>query len=783
MSSKEGNSRPSQFQEDNLLPMKFEFVDDTPAEVRHIDARLQQPLPLDDEDDDGGGLLDYWRLLRRRKGTVIIGAAVGLLLGVAITLPQPAIFQAKTTIEIQSLNHNFMNMQSVQQTMESSGWDGLMDIQTQIKILQSQSLRERAVAAMGGDPTTPEQQPQASGRISTWRRALNLPEPKSEDAFAGALAMAADSITARNTGQTRIVEISVESTDPKVAAGFANRLTTEYMDQSMEARWQSSQRTGEWLTRQLDDMRIKLERAEDTLQNYAQRNSLLFTGEDKTSVDETKLKQIQDQLTNVQGDRVAKQSRWEMASSAPAGSLPDVLSDTSLRSYQEKLADLRRQRDELLETFTPENSKVKRVDAQISSLERSLERERSQILRRIKNEFEEAVRKERLLQSDYDKQTRLVTVQAEKAIQYNILKREVETNRQLYEAMLQRVKEAGLASALKANNVRVVDPAKVPEGPVKPRPVVNAGVGFLLGMMCAVGFVLVTEKADRTLQDPSDVPFYLGTRELGIVPSASLLQEHKHRKLLQGKKQEPAMSLDRVTAERKLSVLAESFRSTLTSILFSGNGYGRPKALVVTSANPSEGKTTVATNLSIAIAETGMRVLLIDGDTRKGRIDKVFEVDNDEGLTTVLRGPERGWRDVVKGTQFSNLDVMTTGPGVAGPSNFLHARQFPAMMLEMREEYDMVVIDTPPALQIPDARLIGRLADGIILVVRAGQTTRDAAIAVSERLRQDGVTLVGTVLNDWNPKNSPAGYYGYYNKGYKRYYHRYTSNRAGGEEG
>ncbi|MBA3974107.1 MAG: hypothetical protein C0504_07815 [Candidatus Solibacter sp.] len=769
--------------QDALLPMKFEFVDNPPAEMRTIEPRQQQSGGFDEEGDDGGGLLDYWRLLRRRKGTVIIGAAAGLLMGVAVTLPQTPIYKASTSLEIQSLNQNFMNMQNVQQTMESSGWDGMMDIQTQIKIIQSESLVERVLAAMNNGKAPAAEKAQDAGRVSTWRRALNLPEPKAEETRGSALDMAAESVTARNTGQTRIVEISVESTDPKVAAEFANKLTTEYMDQAMEARWQSSQRTGVWLTRQLDDMRIKLERGEDALQNYAQRNSLLFTGEDKTSVDETKLKQIQDQLTAVQGDRVSKQSRWEMASSSPAESLPDVLNDSSLRSYQEKLADLRRQRDELLETFTPENSKVKRVEAQISSLERSLERERSQILRRIRNEFDEAVRKERLLQADYDKQTRLVTVQGEKAIQYHILKREVETNRQLYESMLQRVKEAGLASALKANNVRVVDPAKVPEGPVKPRPVVNAGVGLLLGMMCAVGFVLVTEKADRTLQEPSDVPFYLGTRELGIVPSASLLHENKHRKLLTGRKDAPALSLDRVTAERRLSVLAESFRSMLTSILFSGNGHGRPKALVVTSASPGEGKTTVATNLSIAIAETGMRVLLIDGDTRKGRIDKVFSVENDEGLTTVLRNPKRDWRGLVRETQIANLHVLTTGPGVAGPSNFLHARQFPAMMAEIREEYDMVVIDTPPALQIPDARLIGRLTDGVILVIRAGMTTRDAAVAVSERLRQDGVPLIGTVLNDWDPKHSPSGYYGYYHKGYKKYYHRYHSNQKEGEEG
>ena len=773
------------------LPAKFEIVDAPPLS-RFDESRAGYPgsVPGVDEDEEEGGLLEYWRILRRRKGTLIMGAVLGLLIGIAITLPQTPIYQAKTTLEIQSFNQNFMNMGNLQEVTEGSNVGGQMvDIQTQIKVLQSETLVDRVLTAMTGEAKGRDSKAAEATRVSAWRRALNLPEEKAKDVRETAIKMAEDTLKVRASGQTRIIEVLVDSTDPRIAADFANLLTSEYVDQSLEARWQSSQRTGEWLTRQLDDMRIKLERSEDALQNYAQRSNLLFTGKD-TNVDEEKLKQIQDQLTTVQGDRVSKQSRWEMARTAPAESLPDVLNDSSMRGYQEKMSDLNRQKGELLETFTPDNQRVKRIDAQIASLEKSLERERTQILRRIRNEYEEAMQKEKLLQSTYDKQTRLLTVLGEKAIQYNIMKREVETNRQLYESMLQRVKEAGIQSALRASNVRIVDKAKLPEKPYKPRMPLNALLGLLGGGFLAVAFVVTTERADRAIKDPSDIAFYLGVRELGVVPSGSLLTEKKKRRLLPGGElgqSEESTSLvvggglsekfELVTLQRRLSSVAESFRATLTSILFSGNGNGSPKMMVVTSANPSEGKTTVAVNLAIAIAETGQKVLLIDGDTRKPRVHDIFEILNDGGLTGVLKGEP--WAGAVKETPIAGLSVMPAGTGVAGPSQLLYSKHLATLIEELKEAFDMVVIDTPPMMQIPDARMFGRMVDGVVLVVRAGMTTRDAAVAARMRLLEDGVHLIGTVMNDWNPKDSPGGYYGYYGKysHYHHYYHPSSSNQ------
>jgi capsular exopolysaccharide synthesis family protein len=761
------------------LPAKFEIVD-APVQPRTEESRPGYPNSPSAEDiDDEGGLLEYWHILRRRKGTLIIGATLGLLAGVLVTLPQTPIYQARATVEIQSFNQNFMNMQNVQQTVETSGWDGMVDVQTQIKVLESDTLIERVQNVLGAAKPTVAAKQDAT-RISTWRRALNLPDAPAEDVRLSAIDMAAGSLRVRASGQTRIVEILADSTDQKVAADFVNTLTSEFIDQSMEARWQSSQRTGEWLTRQLDEMRIKLERSEDALQGYAQRNSLLFTGKD-TNVDEEKLKQIQDQLTTVQGDRVNKQSRWEMARTAPAESLPDVLNDSSIGGYQEKLADLNRQKGELLETFTPDSQRAKRVEAQIVSLEKSLDRGRGQILRRIRNEYEEAMQKERLLKSDYDKQIRRVTVLGEKAIQYNILKREVETNRGLYESMLQRVKEAGLQSALRANNVRIVDKAKPPEAPYKPRMPLNALLGLLGGGFLAVAFVVTTERADRALKDPSDIGFYLGVRELGVVPAGGMLMAKKRRKLLGGGLEENkslvvggglSEKIELVTLQRRLSSVAESFRATLTSILFSGNGKGAPRMIVVTSASPGEGKTTVAVNLAIAAAETGQRVLLIDADTRKPRVHDVFEVLNEGGLTGALRGEK--WEEMLKESGVPGLSVLTAGPGVAGPSNLLYSEHIANLLDRVRATFDMVVFDTPPMMQIPDARLLGKMTDGVVLVVRAGVTTRDAAVAARMRLAEDGVNFIGTVMNDWDPSGNPGGYYGYYGK-YSTY-HRYFRN-------
>ncbi len=767
--------------------------------------------PAQDE-DDGPGLIEYWRVLQRRKGTVILISVLGLLLAILITLPMTPVFQAKALIEVQDVNSDFLGMKDVQQFGNNGGMSAMMDIQTQIKILQSDSLLERVTNKL--KVVTPGQIEQEGDRVSAWRRALNLPEEDSKDSHAQALAMAKNNLKVRASGQTRIVEVLVESTDRQLASDFANTLTTEFIEQNMEARWQQTQKTGEWLSRQLDEMKVKLEKSEESLQAYARQSGLLFTQE-KASVSEEKLKQLQTGLSAATAERISKQSRWEMAETASPETLPDVLNDTTLREYSSKLTELRRQLAELKATYTASYPKVQKLEPQLATIEAAYQRERAAILKRIKNEFDEAARREKLLAADYTQQTSLVRDEGEKGIQYGIYKREVDSNRTLYEAMLSKVKEASIAGAIRASNVRIVDPAKPARRPSRPVLPLNAALGLLAGVFAGVGFVVTTDKANKTLRDPGDAQFYLNLPELGVIPSDKVMGSGKaskkvkaaihNERLLSGgaAAAELAERVELVVHQKKPSMMAESFRAALTSILFAGQngaafgGAERPKALVFTSAGPGEGKSTVVSNMATALAEINQRVLLIDADTRKPRQHAIFGVSNDKGLTTLLLDPagfsnkagaaqdldSGALREMVQESQVPGVWVLPAGPGVASATNLLYGSGMVQLLEVLREEYDVILIDTPPMLQIPDARILGRMAGGVILVLRAGKTTRDAAKAMRNQLQQDGTKIMGTILNDWNPKASPGGYYGYAGGYYKSYKGYYGGTDRNGEKG
>lgn len=756
-----------------------------------------QPEQL--SDPESGGIVEYWRILRRHQGTLLLVTCLGLLGAILVTLPQTPIYRARTAVEIQDINNDFLNSKQVSPVTEGgNNLNQLTDVQTQIKILGSEHLVDRVVDKLKAAKKLSALETE-SGRISAWRAALRLKPPAPKQLDYQLRKRAENSLKVRQLGQTRIVEVLYDSTDPEFAADFANNLTAEFIESNMEARWKMSQHTGEWLSRQLDDMRINLERSEDALQQYARKSGLLFTQSsntgDSTNVVDEKLRQIQEELSKAQGDRVSAQSRYEIAKSASPDTLADVLNDGSLRNLQDKLTELRRQQAELITVFTAKHEKVKRVDAQIAPLRTEFERERSAILDRIHNDYQTALRREKLLLADYANQSHVVTDQAEKAIQYNILKREVDSNRQLYESMLQQVKQASVASAMRASNVRIVDPAKVPQKRYSPDYLINSAIGSLAGLLLGVAIVIVRERANRTIQQPGDGPYWMNVPELGIIPSASRGGRARidYNKSSRGKEAEQPQKgaasstseykadVELITWNHKPSLVAESFRALLTSILFSGENGSMPRLLVLTSGSPTEGKTTVVSNLAIAMAEINRKVLIIDADLRRPRMHTLFDLNNDRGLSTILQdrnGLAQNVDALIQETSVPGLSVLTSGPSTHAAANLLYSTSLPTLLAKFKRDYDTVLIDTPPMLQMTDARLIGRMADGVILVTRANQTTREAAIAAGQRFAEDRIHVLGTILNDWNPKMSPGGYYGYYNGRYGGYrpYYRYQSD-------
>ena len=262
------------------------------------------PAKPTDENPESGGLLEYWRILRLHKGTWVVFAALGAVIGFLVTLPQTPIYQAKTAIEIQNLNDNFMNMRQSTQVYEPGGGTDSSEIPTQIRILQSDTLMERVVAQLKTDGVHPS----TSSRLAIWRQLLNIPEPDAHRAADTVFNSVAHSTKARAAGQTRVIEITADSPDPRLAAAFLNTLTAKFIDQNLESRWKSTEKTADWLSRQLDDMRVKLERSEDNLQQYARSAGLMFSSDEKTNVSEEKLKQLQQELSTASSARIARQS-------------------------------------------------------------------------------------------------------------------------------------------------------------------------------------------------------------------------------------------------------------------------------------------------------------------------------------------------------------------------------------------------------------------------------------------------------------------------------------------
>jgi len=752
------------------------------------------------EQTDSEGLLDYGRTLWRNKAKVFIGALVGALAGFLFSLPQTPIYQGRTTLEIETFNENYLNLREVSPTTAPSRHATEFDIATQVKVLESESLLAKVVEKLKLD-----QRPEfaySAGRLSGWRNALGVAPAEEVPPMERAIETASRNFRVEPSRNTRIIEIISDWPDPRLAADFANTLADAFIENNLEARWKSAQRSGEWLTRQLGELRIKLEKSEEKLQSYARVSGLLFTSE-QNSVAEEKLRQLQAELSKAQADRISTQSRFELTRGSQPGALPDILDNGSLQGYQVRLTDLRTQLAQLNAVFTPEHYKFRGVRVQIEEIEKAIQAERSNVLGRIGNEYETVLRRERLLEQDYAAQTRLVSEQGSKGIQYTIYKREVETNRQLYDNLLQRVKEAGVAAAMRASNIHVVDPAKPPRRPHAPNHALNAALGLLGGIFLGVGFVFVSERADRTLRQPGDAANYLRVPELGIIPASiadSVQRSKGDRKLAAGKrgKSLPAFSIAGVPGvagangdsagpshpgetveltawQQKPTLVAESFRAALTSILFTGQNGAHPRLMVISSPSPGEGKTTVVSNLAICLAEINRKVLLIDADMRKPRVHKVFGIENKRGLSDLLQGAESlegvSLEEFAVQTQVPGLFVMPSGSPTHSIPNLLHSPRTSELLLRAREEFDSVLIDTPPMMQISDARVLGQMADAVILVLRAGQTTRGTAKAAADRFLDDGTHLLGTILNSWDPKTNGYGYYDSY-----RYYDYYYSD-------
>jgi succinoglycan biosynthesis transport protein ExoP len=730
-------------------------------------------------DQKSGPSVPYHQVLWRWKLLILFAALMGGASGYFLAMREPPMYRSRATVELQQLNQNFMNAREIDPIASYSG-EG--SIQTQIRILQSGSLLRRVVAKID---------PEFSGKGA--RRAAFLEgdnqstSTRTVSPKQRAVSIAAGTVSARAFGLTNIIELSCDSTDPVVGAKFLDALVNEYIEQNIESRWQSAQRTSAWLSKQIADLKSDLEKSEQRLQAHVESNGLVVASQ-RESLAEEKLRRIQQDLTLAQAETVAKRSTYELVEDlgVDGEGVSDLLNDPVLRDYQAKLTDLRRQLAELNASFTSDHYRVRRAQAEIAALETATSNQRNVVARRIRNEYEQARRREDLLSSAYSKQVQAVSEQSGGMIAFNTLKQEVESNRQLYDSMRQRLREGNIGSALRASNIRVVDPAEPASVPYRPRPVLNGMLGSILGLFGAAGVVLARALLDPTLQSPSDTAFVLNLTELSVIPSvksAPILSPRALRCVLGSREEEAFQQPLETTAVKELalnrrrevglrtftdksSIIADSFRTALVSLLFSDRNGKSPRVIAVTSPAAREGKTIVTSNLAIAMAEINKRVLVIEADTRRPSLHKVFGMANDAGLSTLLDAcspiKDLGLKGVVLQSHIPGLDVLPLGPGGVEVWRLLCSARMRDLMVRFRAEYDFVLIDTVPVLAGPDARIMTRLADGAILVVRAGVSRRDEARAALQRFFDDDTRVLGTILNDWKPDTGSYRYSKYY---------------------
>ena len=740
---------------------QIQLISSTPARL----ARLPQA------DGHGGsnGLQGSWRIIRKRRWSAISTTIAVVVLVLLWTLRQKPVYQAKGLLEIERENPSIMTVQELFQI------ENLSDdyVETQYKILQSDSLARDVIRQLHLDQL---KEFSSESRLVSWpalfHRATTQENTVSADAVheQRVLQNFEDRLTVAPIQRSRLVRVTFDSQDPQLAARVVNALAGSYIDESLQTRWDAGQKASAWLGDQLDKLKIKLEKSEGDLQTYASSNGLLYLVNDKGETEnivDQRLRQTQAELTQAQADRYQKESLFRLAEAGDYGALPGVFDNKVTQDLMDRLAELERQQAALTPEFKPDYPKMKEIQSQIDRVQQFLQQHRQQAERHIADEYFAAVHREGLVTKAFDKEQKEASVIAQKSVEYNILKREADTNKQLYEGLLQRMKEAGVSAALRASNIRVVDPAVPPTSPTRPRVGLNLAFGLLFGLAGGAGLAFAQERIDNTFKSPEDVERFLRMFVLAMIPLEDAGVSWKNGGGRLGAKPKGlAASTRRVLSARKdgdgwlridtvkQSKLREAFRVLRTSVLLSSPGRP-PRSVAFVSAEGGEGKTTVCCNLAVSLAGLGKRILVINADIRRPSVQSFFQLSGSSGLVNYLAG-EGEWRSFVQVSNTKGVDCLICGPEPPNPSELLLSERMESLIKDAMNDYNFVLVDSAPLLNVTDGRIVAAAVEGTVLVVKASTTSREHVQRAQACVADVGGHVIGVALNGMDLRK--AGY-------------------------
>ena len=721
-------------------------------------------------------LYDYLLILRKHQW-LILSFMISVVTIVAIaTFRMQPVYVATARIEIGRENSNILPFQG------TDAYDVMMDsenyIETQSKILTSETLALQTIRNSGLSARPEYSSSEGPSDAVATGNLANHKRPSELGAFLGSLSV-------HRVPNSRLMDVSFESTDPQLAARIVNAHLETYVQRNFQTQYDSTARATTFLKDQLEELKKRVQNSEDARIAYERQNQI-WTLDDKQNMTTQRFADANRELMQAQSERMKKQSLYEFAKAGTLSAVPQIHSNAAISDFQKKRTEMQSEYRDALAQFGPNFPKVQRLKEQIKDLDGNIESEKQNIVDSLESEYREASGREALLLRVLDQQKADVNEMAGKMVEYNILKREAEANKILYDGLLTKLREAGVSAGLNSSNIRMVDPAMVPSTPARPAKMRNVAMAFIVGLVGGIGLALMREYLDNTVKNPDDIETLARLPSLAVVPQFASSNGHgngKRQRLLPGfsaNGHEKRMEL--VAEHLPKSQMSEAFRALRTSLLLSRADHP-PQVILVTSALPREGKTTTAANLAVTLAQLGDKTVIVDADLRKPGVGRLLDITgpNNAGLSSYLAGVSSLELVTVPHPTIANLAAIPTGPLPPNPADLLASHKLAEAIAELRGKYKFIVIDSPPVMAATDAVLLSVQTDGVLLVVRSGETPKEAFTRTRDLLVSVKCNILGVVLNAVD-SSAPDYYYSYRYYPYSYGYGPQDTGEKGSEE-
>jgi len=714
---------------------------------------------------------EYLRVLLKRKW-IVLGCVTTIFSVVAVaTLRTTRVYEASGTIAINKPD-NSLNFQNAA-TFSFDYYDP-SELETEVRILQSDVLALEVIRELNLDRKSDFGAQAPSSSLDLAPDPLQV-DPAKASALLGGFR---GSLRVALSQNSRIIEVHYRSAEPQLAANVVNKLMETYVEDNRKARFESTMQASDWLQKQLVDLQMKVETSQEKLVRYQKEHEILGIDE-KQNIITSKLDELNKALTQAESERMDKDALYQLVQSGDADAIvantAGADADSGLQSssglletLRARQADLKIQAADLSTQFGPAYPKLAQLNNQMKEVEVQIQAEMKKVVAKVRGQYMTALRREGMLRDALEKQKQEANKLNESAIQYNLLKRDADTFRALYEGILEKLKQAGVSAGLKSNNFRIVDSARPPSYPIEPNVPRNLGFALLLGLTTGVGLAFLLEGMDNTIRTTEQAQNISGLPSLGMIPlgSKSARDGANPKRLIIASSKE---AVELITQVRPQSQMAESYRALRTSLLLSNIG-APPKVILVTSALPQEGKTTTSINTAVVLAQKGVRVLLVDADLRRPSIHKTLGMGPRSGLSNVLTGSTTLEQAITRTSILPNLFILPAGTPPPNPAELLASSAMREILGQLCEQYDHVVVDTPPTLSVTDAVVMSPRADAVVLVIRSGQTTKQALRRARDILAQVNAKVVGVLLNAVDLSSPDYYYYYEYQGKYAGYY-------------